>query len=101
MNEERAYVAACGVCCGVCGLCLKGICLSCGSGLKRDEEVVKKKMEEQIRNIGHVYSILQCVVEKGIGYCMRDCSQFPCKLYEEPLFPYSEGFIKMYKGRNR
>lgn len=101
MNEERVYVAACGVCCSVCGLYLKGICLPCGSGLKKDEEVVKKKMEEQIKNMGHVCSILQCVVEKGTGCCMRACPEFPCKLYEEHFFSYSENSLQMYKVRNK
>jgi len=58
-------------------------------------------MEEQIKNMGHVCSILQCVVEKGIGYCMRACPEFPCKLYEEHFFPYSESFLQMYKTRNK
>ena len=101
MNEECVYVSACGVCCSVCGLHLNGICLPCGSGLKKDEDVVKKKMEEQVKNMGHVCSILQCVVEKGIGYCMKDCPEFPCKLYEEHFFPYSEGFLQMCKARNK
>jgi hypothetical protein len=92
MNEARVYIAACGVCCSVCGLHLKGFCLPCGSGLKKDEENVKK-MEEQIKNLGHVCSIFQCIVEKGIGYCMRDFPEFPCKLYEEHFFPYSESFL--------
>jgi len=101
MTEERTYVAACGICCSVCGLYLKGICLPCGSGLKKDEEIVKRKIEEQMKNLGHVCSKLQCVLEKEIGYCMKDCSEFPCKYYEERLFPYSERFLKMYKTRNR
>jgi len=49
MNEERIYIAACGICCSVCGLYLKGICPPCGSGLKVDEEVVRKKMESRQR----------------------------------------------------
>jgi len=100
-TEERVYIAACGICCSVCGLYLKGICLPCGSGLKKDEEVVKKKVEEQMKNLGHVCSKLQCVLERKIGYCMRDCQEFPCKNYEERLFPYSERFLKMYKTRNK
>ena len=99
--EERAYIAACGVGCSVCGLYLKGICLPCGSGLRKDKEVVKKKMEEQMKNLGHVCSKLQCVLERKIGYCMRDCPEFPCEDYDERLFPYSESFLKMYKKRNR
>jgi len=99
MNEERVYIATWGVCCSVCGLYLKGIRLPRGSGLKKDEKVVKKKMEEQVKNPGHVCSMLQCVVEKGIGYCASDCPEFPCKLYEEHLFPYSERFLQMYKAR--
>jgi len=101
MSEERVHVAACGICCNVCGLFQKSICLPCGSGLKKDEKIVKKKMEEQMKNLGHVCSRLQCVIEKKIGYCMKDCSEFPCKSYEERLFPYSEGFLKMYKGRDK
>jgi len=101
MVEERVYVAACGVCCSVCGLYKKGICLPCGSGLQKDEEVVRRKMEEQMKNLGHVCSKLQCVVDRKIGYCMCDCPEFPCKSYSERLFPYSERFLKMYTSRNR
>jgi len=100
-NEERIHIAACGICCSACGLYLKGICLPCGSGLKKDKEVIKRKMEEQMRNLGHICSKLKCVIGKGIGYCMRDCQEFPCKFYEEHLFPYSERFLKMYRTRNR
>jgi hypothetical protein len=101
MSKEHAHVAACGICCGVCGLYQKGICLPCGSGLKKDEETVKKKMEEQMRNLGYVCSKLQCVVKKGTGYCMRDCPEFPREYYEERPFPYSEGFLKMYMSRSK
>jgi hypothetical protein len=101
MNDERLHVAACGVCCSVCGLYPGGICLPCGSRLKKDEEVVEKKMDEQTRNLGHVCSKLECVIEKRIGYCMRDCSEFPCRFYVERQFPYSERFLGMYKSRNR
>ncbi len=101
MSKEQVYVAACGICCSVCGLYVKEICLPCGSGLEKDREVVKRKMEEQMKNLGHVCPKLQCVVERKIGYCMRDCPEFPCKYYEERLFPYSEGFLQMYKARNK
>jgi hypothetical protein len=69
--------------------------------LKKDEEMVKRKVEEQMQNLGHVCSKLQCAIKENIGYCMKDCSEFPCKLYEEHPFPYSEDFLKMYKARNR
>jgi len=101
MVESRMYVAACGVCCSVCGLYKKGICLPCGSGLRKDEEVVRRKMEEQMKNLGHICSKLHCVVDRKIGYCMSDCSEFPCESYSERLFPYSERFLKMYTSRNR
>ena len=101
MSKERVYVAACGICCSVCGLYVKGICLPCGSGLEKDREVVKRKMEEQMKNLGHVCPKLQCVIERKIGYCIRDCPEFPCKYYEERLFPYSERFLQMYKARNK
>jgi len=101
MNEKRVHIAACGVCCSVCGLYVKGICLPCGSGLEKDKEVVKRKIEEQMKNLGHICSRLKCVIEKGIGYCMKDCPEFPCKPYKEQLFPYSERFLRMYSSRNR
>jgi len=100
-EKGRIYIAACGVCCSVCGLFAKGICLPCGSGLPEDKDVVKKKMAEQIKNLGRVCPRLQCVVEKRIGYCMKDCSDFPCKIYKERMAPYSERFLNMYVRRNR
>ncbi|NWF87060.1 DUF3795 domain-containing protein [Candidatus Bathyarchaeota archaeon] len=100
-EKERIYIAACGVCCSVCGLFVKGICLPCGSGLPADSDIVEKKMAEQRKNLGRTCSRLQCVVDKGVGYCMRDCPEFPCKMYKETTFPYSERFIGMYERRNR
>jgi len=99
MSQEPIHIAACGICCSTCGLYRKGICLPCGSGLKKDEEVVKKKMEEQMRNMGRLCPRLQCAIEKKIGYCMSDCQEFPCKFYERG--PYSERFLTMYKTRNK
>jgi len=101
VKKERIYIAACGICCSACGLFVKGICLPCGSGLPKDKDVVEKKMAEQMKNLGRVCSKLQCVVEKGIGYCMMDCPEFSCKIYEERMFPYSERFLSMYERRNR
>ena len=101
-RTERVYIAACGICCSVCGLFVKGICLPCGSGLREDEEVVQKKMEEQRKYLGRVCRKLACVVEKGIGYCMRDCEEFPCDIYVKPDFsPYSKRFIEMFRRRKR
>lgn len=79
----------------------QGNCLPCGSGLPKDKDVVEKKMAEQIRTLGKTCSKLQCVVNKRIGYCMRDCSEFPCELYRETAFPYSERFLEMYERRNK
>lgn len=101
MSKGVVHVAACGICCSVCGLNRKGICLPCGSGLKKDEKVVKRKMEEQMKHLGHVCPLLQCVVDKKIGFCMRDCPEFPCKSYTENVYPYSGGFFEMYTSRNR
>jgi len=101
MAENEVYVAACGICCSVCGLYRKGICRPCGSGLPKDREVIRKKIEEQMKNLGHVCSKLQCVIDKRIGYCMHDCPEFPCASYSERVFPYSERFLKMYTSRNK
>jgi len=69
--------------------------------LPEDRDVVEKKMAEQMRNLGRICPKLECVVKKGIGYCMKDCPEFQCKIYKERMFPYSERFLKMYERRNK
>jgi hypothetical protein len=100
MNRP-VHIGACGVRCSVCGLFVEGICLPCGSGLLEDKDVVDKKMAEQMKNLGKTCSKLQCVVDRKIGYCMKDCSEFPCGKYKQTIFPYSERYLNMYERRKQ
>jgi hypothetical protein len=40
-----------------------------------------------------------CAVERKIGYCLRDCDQFPCEKFTSGPFPFSEPFTKMQRRR--
>jgi len=101
-TSERVYIGACGISCSACWLFIEGLCLPCCSGLKEDEEIARRKMEGQMKRMGHVCRKLTCVVEKRIGYCMRDCQEFPCDKYVKPDFsPYSKRFIDMHIRRRQ
>ena len=102
-------VGACGISCDVCSLYVKGICETCTSGTEEDGA---RKKQESIRQAAHVHCpILACAVEKKVGYCTRDCSEFPCDKFKfgwESLrvqgsgpFPYSTSFLSMWKRRYR
>lgn len=99
-------VAACGISCDVCGLYVKGICGSCAAGT---DERARKKLDEQFEVINMNCPILACAVERKVGYCLRDCEEFPCAKFESGLesllgpgpYPYSTKFLAMYKARMR
>jgi len=93
-------VAACGISCDVCGLYVKGICSTCVAGT---DERAQKKLDGMMQVIKMQCPILACAVEKKIGYCLKDCEEFPCAKFEsgfgpEP-YPYSAGFLNMFKTR--
>ncbi len=93
-------VAACGISCDVCGLYVKGICSTCVAGT---DERARRKLDVQMQAMKAHCPILACAVERKVGYCLKDCEEFPCPEFEsgfgpEP-FPYSAGFLTMFKTR--
>jgi hypothetical protein len=82
---------------------IKGICGTCSAGT--DERAIEK-MNEQEKVIDSHCPILECAVKNQIGYCSRDCEEFPCAKFESGLeliigpgpFPYSKSFIANIKG---
>ncbi len=93
-------VAACGICCDVCGLCVKGVCATCVAGT---DEGATKKLDAQMQALKMHCPILSCAVERKVAYCLRDCRDFPCAIFESGFgpqpFPYSAGFLAMFKAR--
>ena len=99
-------VAACGIACDVCALYLKGTCLTCAAGT---ESEALKKLESQRQRINTECPVLSCAVEKKVGYCLRDCEEFPCSKFASGFkyepgkgtdpFPYSASFLEMYRER--
>jgi len=87
---------ACGIDCTVCRLHVSGICSTCGAGYS---SAGKDKLEAQYRLFGSGCPVLMCAVERKIGYCLRDCHQFPCEKFSTGPFPFSEPFMKMQKRR--
>jgi hypothetical protein len=88
-------VAACGICCDVCGLNEKLGCV-CSSGT---EEIAKEKVSTKWGGKGVLCLVLDCAVKRGVAYCMRDCNEFPCQKYYEWQFPYGKDYLEMHKQR--
>jgi len=99
-------VAACGICCDVCGRCLKlGFPTTCAPGT---DETAPKKLDAQRQFFqGHHCPILACAVENKVGHCLKDCEEFPCTRFESGFesllgpgpFPYSTSFLNVFKTR--
>lgn len=87
-------VGACGICCDVCLLRALGTCSTCGPGGSQE---AKEKLLAQTRLLGGTCRILQCATQKGIGYCMYECFEFPCENFRD--YPYSQSFLDMQKRR--
>ena len=87
---------ACGINCEVCKLNLLGTCSSCGPGTSFK---ATEKLAVQRRLLGSTCAILDCARMNQIGYCLRDCNQFPCDNFRVGPYPYSEGFINMQERR--
>jgi len=99
-------VGACGVSCDVCGLYVKGICNPCAAGT---EEAAQKKLAGQMERMGMHCPILACAVKRKVGYCSKDCDEFPCGNFESGFesvqgpgsYPYSMSYLNMFKRRRR
>jgi len=87
---------ACGINCDVCKLNLLETCSSCGSG---QSPQAAQKLAAQQRLFGSTCAILACAKMNQIGYCMRDCAQFPCDNFTQGPYPFSEGYLRMQKRR--
>lgn len=87
---------ACGICCDVCRLHLKGVCSSCGPGTG---EEAARKLAAQERIFAQPCPVLACARLKHIDYCMRDCQDFPCDNFRHGPYPYSQSFIDMQERR--
>ena len=93
-------VAACGISCDVCGLYVKRICSTCVAGT---DERARKKLDAQMQAIKMHCPILACAVERKVGYCLKDCEEFPCAKFESGsgvgAYPYSASFLNMFRRR--
>ncbi|MBW2436942.1 MAG: DUF3786 domain-containing protein [Desulfobacterales bacterium] len=89
---------ACGINCDICKLNLLGTCSSCGPGTSSQAE---QKLAAQQRLLGGTCAILACAHLNQVGYCLRDCSQFPCDNFSQGPYPYSSGYLQMQDRRRR
>ena len=89
---------ACGIDCDVCKLNLLGTCSSCGPGNSSQAE---QKLAVQQQLLGGTCAILACAHLNQVGYCLRDCFQFPCDNFSQGHYPYSSGYLQMQDRRRR
>ncbi|RJS83949.1 hypothetical protein CW706_05130, partial [Candidatus Bathyarchaeota archaeon] len=68
-------IGACGICCDVCVLKVKGICLGCAAG----NTEYARKLVEFLKKEDVSCPVLECAVKNNIAFCSRDCEKFPCK----------------------
>lgn len=87
---------ACGINCDVCILNRKGICTTCGPG---NSPEAAAKEAAQIRLLGSPCPMLACARLNNIGHCLGDCASFPCELFENGPYPFSDSFLSMQKRR--
>jgi len=87
-------VGACGIACETCKKLLNKTCIidGCSQGTNAAE-----KLEKQRKTLGFTCPILECAFKNGVSYCMRDCKNFPCKIYYESDFPYSKKFLDIMR----
>jgi hypothetical protein len=51
--------------------------------------------------------LLECAVERKVGYCLKDCEEFPCSKFETGFesvqgpgpYPFSTSFLNMFNRR--
>lgn len=68
-------IGACGVCCSVCRLNISGACTGCAQG---DECPIDKVIE-------FACPILHCASNRSIPFCVRDCTEYPCTLFQDRI----------------
>jgi len=86
-------IGACGIACGVCALFARGICPGCVAG---NDAGVSEKLDAHKKKLGSICPVLKCAVANKVGYCLRDCDEFPCDVLYRG-FPYSKRFLNIFK----
>lgn len=89
---------ACGISCDACRLKARGLCSSCGAGT---ETAAREKLDAQARIFQGYCPVLKCAFDRQIAYCPRDCRRFPCRVFEQGPYPFSQGFLEMQKRRRK
>jgi hypothetical protein len=89
---EEGKIACCGLACEVCKLYNKKVCGGCLAGNSSGALEWSKKLKE----MGHPCPILDCAIKKNVGYCPKDCKDFPCEIYYKE-FPFSKKFLDIFK----
>lgn len=87
---------ACGINCDVCRLNMLGICSTCGPGTENEAQ---EKIAAQKRIFGIPCPILACARKNRIAFCSRDCDRFPCPIFREGPYPFSQGYLNMQERR--
>lgn len=87
---------ACGISCDVCRLFVTGVCGTCGAGMSWEASA---KMAVQERLFDRPCPILSCSQMNRVAYCNRDCDAFPCEIYQQGPYPFSQGYLSMQSRR--
>lgn len=98
MTDEIFGTGVCGINCLTCKLSNLGLCTPCGGGKTAQ---ATKKLGAQLKSFGGYCPILKCAVDRGIGFCMRDCEKFPCTHFKERNYPFGQGFLEMQERRRQ
>jgi len=80
--------------CLVCRLFRQGKCGTCGGGTE-----AQAKLATQLSLLGNVCPILQCAVQRGVGWCSADCDIYSCPKFVAGPYPLSEGYLRMQVRR--
>ena len=86
-------IGACGIACEVCGFFTKGACQGCVPG---DDEGASKVLDTQKKKFGFACPVLECASSRKVGYCLKDCDEFPCDVLYQG-FPYGKAFLNLFK----
>lgn len=85
-------IGACGIACEVCRNYVQNECSGCEAGTSEAAPV----FVEILKGIGFSCSVLECAIENGVGYCLKDCDKFPCEVHSRG-FPYSQRFLDVFR----
>ncbi len=86
-------IGACGIACEVCAYFVKGLCEGCVAG---DDEGAAEVLEIQRQKLGSHCPVLECASRNKIGYCLKDCDEFPCEIMYRRS-PYRGEFLDMFE----